>query len=83
MLVPIPARHPCVGENEKSTTILSPLLLVSRGFFIARLKSGRAELLLRPNLLDNERSDVSVVTASIAALVVTMEHAAAFPFLFE
>gem|GEM_PF-3333567 len=24
-----------LGKNEKSTTVLSPLLLVSRGFFIA------------------------------------------------
>jgi hypothetical protein len=26
-----------LGKNEKSTTVLSPLLLVSRGFFVAQI----------------------------------------------
>jgi len=32
------------GKMRSSATVLSPLLLVSRGFFIARIKLGRAEL---------------------------------------
>jgi hypothetical protein len=30
-----------LGKNEKSTTVLSPLLVMSRGFFFARIKNGR------------------------------------------
>jgi exonuclease VII large subunit len=29
-------KHHQLGKNEKSTTVLSPLLVMSRGFFIAR-----------------------------------------------
>jgi hypothetical protein len=39
-------KHHQLGKNEKSTTVLSPLLVMSRGFFVARIKNGRVELLL-------------------------------------
>src|ERR1039458_9660599 len=33
-------KHHQLGENEKrSTTVLSPLLVLGRGFFVARIKS--------------------------------------------
>jgi threonine synthase len=34
MLVPNPARHPCVGENEKSTIVFADLFSREKGFFI-------------------------------------------------